>query len=202
MSIVCPICQKDDAIRKVSTVYSAGHSSGTFSGPAAGVATSGGDWALAGGYTSLSGSVSTQLANRLSPPAKPTGLSCFIWGIAIYPGLLFVLLLPFAIVGQTFGLFSSNPFPDFVYLIGTIIGFVSSITSVILYIRFLKKRHDVKLAREKYRYQVQMDIWTRLYYCFRDDIVFDPQSGEQFPSESLHAVLEDQYKQSLINATQ
>lgn len=71
MSAVCPVCGKDDAIQKVSSVVSSGQSSGTFSGPTGGVVHVGGKWGTVGGYTSLSGRSTTEVAQLLTPPAAP-----------------------------------------------------------------------------------------------------------------------------------
>jgi hypothetical protein len=199
MSIICPICQKDDAIRKVSTVSSAGHSTGTFSGPTVGVDSYGGDWPLAGGYTTLSGSVSTLLAQKLSPPAEPKGLSCIIWGLAIYPGFPIIVAIPGAIVLVPLtSLVPQFPNLETVFSIVAIIWLIISIPlTTFFYFRYIKRHHDAKLAREKHRYQIQKDFWDNLYYCFRDDVVFNPQSGEHFPSSSFHEILEDHYNMSL-----
>jgi hypothetical protein len=32
-------------------------------------------------------------------------------------------------------------------------------------------------------------IWNRLYYCFKDDLVFDPKTGETAKPEEYHKVL-------------
>ena len=68
MAAVCPVCGKDDAIQKVSSVVSSGQASGAFSGPTGGVAYVGGKWGAVGGYTTLSGRTSSELARLLAPP--------------------------------------------------------------------------------------------------------------------------------------
>jgi hypothetical protein len=193
MSNICPICNKDDAIRKVSAVVSAGQSAGVMTGSTIGMASSDGDGSLAGGYTVLSGNTSTLLVKKLAPLAKPAGLSCLIWGLAIYPGLILIILGPPALLGAIipYSMTIYNELPTGVL---DVVIAIWVILITFFYLRFIKQRHDSKLRKEKYRYQIQMELWSRLYYCFRDDIVFDPQSGNHFPPEAFSSFLETQYK--------
>ena len=66
-----PICNKDDAIQKLSVIVASENSSGTFSGPSGGVTYVDGKWGSVGGYSSLSGSTMSELARRLAPPPAP-----------------------------------------------------------------------------------------------------------------------------------
>ena len=72
MSIHCPICEKDDAIQKVSSIVLSGNTSGTYTGPTGGVVTVGGKTGYSGGFTTMRGSSSTHLAQLLEPPKEPS----------------------------------------------------------------------------------------------------------------------------------
>ena len=67
----CPICNKDDAIQKVSALVTGGRSSGTFSGPSGGSTYVGGEWVYVSGHATLSGSSETDLARLLASPPSP-----------------------------------------------------------------------------------------------------------------------------------
>lgn len=71
VSFVCPLCNKDDAIQKVSAVLLSGASSGSLSGPSNSYISVDGKSGSAFGYTRLSGSSSTDLAELLTPPKEP-----------------------------------------------------------------------------------------------------------------------------------
>ncbi|GAB4574703.1 MAG: hypothetical protein Kow0077_22600 [Anaerolineae bacterium] len=42
---------------------------------------------------------------------------------------------------------------------------------------------------ERVLWEHAMDRWAGLYYCFRDDIVFDPETGEWCHPADLHEFL-------------
>ena len=45
-------------------------------------------------------------------------------------------------------------------------------------------------ATERYSaWDRAMANWNRLYYCTRDDVVFDPQTGKVVPEEALQEML-------------
>lgn len=183
MSTQCPICNKDDAVRKVSSVVALGHASGTFGGPSIGLSTSGDEWGIVGGFYRHAGELTTELAQRLSPPERASGLSCFVWGLAINPGWIIVsipialfhrILIDFLFIDQTVSAIITTPF---------------IIVWSVIYFRYIKNLHETKLSQEKLRYEIQDQFYNRQYYCFRDDIVFDPKFGDQIPSISFQSSL-------------
>jgi len=71
MAIICPQCNNDDSIQRVSAVVAGGTSTGSFSGPSGAITYSDGKVGSVGGYTHLSGSSTTNLANMLKLSPKP-----------------------------------------------------------------------------------------------------------------------------------
>jgi tetratricopeptide (TPR) repeat protein len=127
----CPICERNDAVRKVSAVYSSGHASGAMAGPT--FEFFDGDM----GATFMSGSFSSRLANLLAPQQKPSK-----------------------------GFFESQK--DF---------------------------------ESRWRFwQYFMEIWSKLYYCSRDDVVFDPEKPNticksEYMYGTIHAYVEREIAQ-------
>jgi len=68
MILACPIDNKDDSIQKVSAVVASGRSTGTFSGPTGGTVSYDGKSGSVSGYSSLSGSSTSHLAQLLAHP--------------------------------------------------------------------------------------------------------------------------------------
>lgn len=62
MSAVCPVCQKDDQIKKIAAIRIEGIQSGAFIGPTGGIAVMGGKIGPTVGMTTLAGSTITELA--------------------------------------------------------------------------------------------------------------------------------------------
>jgi len=40
-----------------------------------------------------------------------------------------------------------------------------------------KTREEERYAAERSLWEKVVEVWNRSYYCFRDDIVFDPKTG-------------------------
>jgi hypothetical protein len=87
------MCISDDAIQKVSVVVASGKSSGRFSGPSGGISYSDGKLGSVGGWTTLGGSTSTELAKTLTPPPHPKK------GEFTYPAKIFSALLSIFTIG-------------------------------------------------------------------------------------------------------
>ena len=65
MTNFCPICNKDDAIQKVTVIVAGGRSSGHFSGPP-------------GDYTPVYGNTVSGLARLLAPPQSQRCLPAMV----------------------------------------------------------------------------------------------------------------------------
>ena len=56
--------------------------------------------------------------------------------------------------------------------------------------------HNKRISENRVLNQVQLkvweaatEVWSRLYYCFRDDVIFDPEKGEHRPPAQLKELL-------------
>jgi hypothetical protein len=163
-SFLCPVCGKDDAIQKVSAIVASGQASGTLSGPSGGAAYVGGKWGITGGYTTLSGSMATELAQKLAPPSEPSlgGGACLL--LFFIGGGIFEIVIALS-TGEIW------TFP---------IGIVTIAIGAIPLILYFKEKPKIEE-----RFVKAKSKWARLYYCSRDDIVFDPQTGETCHPDNL-----------------
>jgi len=186
LTAACPICHENDAIQKVSSVITSGQASGTFSGPSGGVAYVDGKWGVVGGFTTLSGRTVSEVARLIAFPSEPKkkgGFGCIAWyclgmmgimgGFGILGGLGSLILGSNELIG---GLFFGP------ILLGIFI--------------WALREHPKRKARGDAEYAAIMatlpdasKIWNRLYYCFRDDIVFDPNTGENCQPQALRQFL-------------
>jgi hypothetical protein len=201
MTNVCPICQKDDLVQRVETLVAAGQSSGTFSGPSVGTTYSNGKLGSVGGYTTLSGSSSSNLAKLLeppSPPPTPKGYGCW-WILLAYPVIPIVgaiFSIPFMIPGMILMAIGENPDTlnmNFIGIFGIILTAIGGIIGYWLCIRFFIKESKKKKAtmekvfnEAKPKWEIAMRRWKRLYYCHRDGIVYDPEAGDTCVPESVN----------------
>lgn len=192
--VVCPVCEHDDQIQKVSAVVSGGVSNVTTGGPVGGIGYGGGHWSTVSGYSMQSGMAITVLAKRLMPPIKPSGRSsCWMWGCAIYLGLVAVM----GFCGGILELFSADE-PQSARVASTqeeeadplAILFTTVIVGGIagyLFYRIAAKRQRAQDQLPDWEQAVMR--WNRVYYCFRDDLVFDPATGEACRLDDFYAFL-------------
>lgn len=183
MGISCPICDKNDRIQKVSGLVQSGRSGGTFEGPTVGGSYGGGKVSVGGAYSVLSGESSTDLAKVLEPPSQmsnPKGLGFWTWGCSL---LLFV---PWFLGGFHQFFFEGGKDPS--YYLGTVAGLIGLIVVYSI--------HNNKLEKSKSEYQryqsawhKAMNKWNRLYYCHRDDIVFDPEINDYSPPTGMNNLI-------------
>ena len=95
-TIICPQCENDSSIQRVSAVVAGGVSTGSFSGPTTAITYSDGKIGNAGGYTHISGGTSTNLAKILDLPQEPKIRPISVGDIAIFyvvAALIFFCLL-------------------------------------------------------------------------------------------------------------
>ena len=186
MSNNCPICNKDDAIQKLSVIVSSGKSSGTFSGPSGGVVRVDGKWGATGGYSTLSGSTISDLARRLAPPPAPT-LKRINWPLAILFAISALITGCFTIYGF---MLSQGKF-----IIPLILFISTFVIYQVLTNNYLKKA-KVIYQQEKSHWGAALEKWNRLYFCHRDGIVFDPDTQETCQPDNLTQFV---YSSSLRN---
>jgi fumarate reductase subunit D len=188
MTDICPVCNKNDVVERVSTLVANGESIGRFSGPSSGSVNVGGKSHSVDGYATLSGSSITALAKSLKPPEEPTrsGLGILFWLAAVATGLWTCLVAPLAllgVLGLLGGLVSKDTSEAGLSFLYTGIGLVCLlplwvITFIIYYVaRRNKIQSEADYAYQKPRWDAAMIKWNRLYFCHRNGIVFD-QNGE------------------------
>ena len=189
---VCPECGKDDQIQKLSVIYSSGQSSGTFSGPAGGVAYVDGKWGSISGYSTLTGTSMSELARLLSPPPEPKegrGLGYWVFPLLLIP---FGMLLYGCIGTYLSTMFIIRPsgstlegagrliFPlVLVISLGLIFAGVIVFRGINKFSKNKRREQDKYYAEKKPLWDRAMSKWRRLYFCFRDGIVFDHLTNEK-----------------------
>ena len=191
MTTVCPVCGKDEAIQKVSAVVVAGESSGSFSGPTGGLTYVGGKWGAVGGYTVLGGTTTSKLAEFLSPPRQPgqehINEGCTVGCMA---AMFLFTSLWFALVGYVIGTETGDETLAVIFGIGFAVAFF--ILAMRFTVKQIVKRNDkwrIKFEKESAEWKKVHALWSNLYYCFRDDVVFDPETGEHRPPAQLKELL-------------
>jgi hypothetical protein len=190
--IKCPICGEHDAVAKVSTIVKSGSYSGAFSGPTTSVSYSDGKWGIASGVTTMSGTTITDLARILSPPAHPSTLKSIgrgcLYPIYIYLGLVVIGILLFIYWGMVGDEVLRN-LQDYLSL--TLCSIFFGAIGLIPYF-LIKKKINVdqnKYLKYKPKWENAMRNWQRLYYCGRDDIVFDPTTKIYGNSGELNNII-------------
>lgn len=200
--VLCPVCEQQDRIQKVSAIHDAGLSTGSYTGVTVGVAATGsGGIGLATGQTNLAGAYQTALSKRLAPPQRPVCKQFHPFVL-----VLAILAIPAGLVVGLFALglasMSSGPGPtpsnaaevaadvlaDLVcsagpFLVAALLLGLGILTLV--WAPFYNRRTRGTYDAELLRWQGAMQVWDRLYYCSRDDIVFDPDNGKQFPTSRM-----------------
>ena len=211
MPTICPICNKEDAIQKVSIVVASGTSSGSFSGPTGGVTYSDGKWGSVSGYQSSYGTLTSNLALALRPPQapnKPSGFG-FMWvliilaligsGVCVY-NLLFGIAMSII-----FGLSQAGNYGNSNQLSpGSLVGvtvsglFVTTLVFgglifvLIKLIRADANKKNKKMPQytaEKIAWDKAIKTWNRMFFCFRDGVVFDPTTNETCNVEKIQQFL-------------
>jgi hypothetical protein len=180
MSQVCPKCQREDAIQKVSAIVLTGRSTATFSGPSIAVAQVGGKLTPAAGYTQLSGSTVTHLASLLAPPAKPKKRNpggCYVL-LGIW-GLLAAVSMPAIFLSE----------PDMRWM--AVFGIVWLVIGILAFRQASRESAKYPSAYDQQlkQWERAMSIWESTYYCFRDDLVFDSNTGNATSPQSLASLL-------------
>lgn len=164
---VCPSCGKDDKIQKVSSIYTNGVSTTQYDQPIAIQV----DGKMVYGTQKQTATTLTNLAKKLSPPPEPPlpfqynscggGIVLFIWMIVAIFGGWFV-------GSQAFG------WNEGITMLASVGLFLAPIINYFMNVAAGKRKYQ-----ELYPdWQRKTVIWSELYYCYRDDCVFDPKKGK------------------------
>jgi hypothetical protein len=176
-TVVCPQCGKDDKIQKVSAVYSGGFSTAANNSPL-----------VAYGVEQRTITTITPLAQRLTPPAKPKLTGCAATSpVAILIVAVVLSLVLFCVLFPSLAWESSGNsgwanciFFALVFTLMMAIGIPIGIYSV-------KKQKELQPQIAMWEKAIQK--WNEIYYCWRDDTLFDPSSGKSVPSNMMNTLL-------------
>jgi hypothetical protein len=169
----CPICRSNDRIQKVSGVYREGISKLTGVVPTEQVYT-GSDGKIHSFISSsnVTFTQQTELARRLAPPNKPTPPTNW-WG----------MFKPFFYFGLVINILVIFPIPFVIW------GFISGP-------KFFATKEAEYLGRKQHfdtlelpKWELAMQRWDSLYYCFRDDKVFYPGATQMISFNLLSEYL-------------
>mgnify|MGYP001205155006 CR=1 FL=1 len=204
--VVCPQCGHDDRIQKVQAAVVGGISEMRSSGGFGGITYSGDQWGTFGGSSATRGTASTLLAQRLMPPDEPKVRYLGRWAWSFMPesfhewyhfkieplwngcGLIaFSVLSILLVLGAVGGLISGNSGGAASVFCGA--AFCGVFALYISRRRGSYSKEKERLAAERALWEQAMSRWAGLYYCFRDDIVFDPETGEWCHPADLHEFL-------------
>ncbi|MEJ5200992.1 MAG: hypothetical protein WHV66_02055 [Anaerolineales bacterium] len=192
MSTQCPKCAAIDQIIKVSAIVNSGTSSGTFAGPTGSVSFSKGNTTFNPGFAVLSGTQQTELASLFTPPAepkrrKPIGCIGYFFIVCIL-GLLILGFSANASLAEAQSQFGyGDDYAAFAILCA--IGFLVIVGWLSYYVPKKTKEFDALYYREMDLWRVAIERWDRLYYCMRDDIVFDPTTNIAFTPQEFYSYL-------------
>lgn len=174
-TIVCPQCNKDDAIQKVSAIVDSGKSTGSYSGPSTSHVSVDGKSGTSFGYSHLFGSNTTELARLLLPPTKPTNKNEYTNSEKQLGGLIM-----YAVFGVLIGLLlfvTENKIIGSLIIIGSII-----VTPIFVYYFPIDRKQKEIIEANKVlimqNWENANNRWSRLYYCHRNGIVFDSETGK------------------------
>ncbi len=174
---VCPRCQQNDRVEKVSAIYVEGLAG------ARQLKKAGAGREAPRRLTRLSPQEARSLGSRLVPPAAPTRVQVR----PVHPDLVvaaFTAILPFFVIGIA----SSQRallLPILVFL-ALVYGLYFLARARILE-RFARQQADRQA--EALRYQKAIQAWMRLYYCARDEALFFPGSFKSAPVEEAGSLL-------------
>ena len=182
-SITCPACGQSDLVEKVSTLYITGiglnRSTGQANIPSAGEAPSESSAELIG----LSATDLRRLARRLKPPSSGKGTPFR----TLHPDLVvltFSLIIPIFL----YGIFTSQRnllLPALVFLAAFYGWYFWKRKAMIA--KFNSQVEANRVAAR--RAEQSIGRWMKLYYCARDDIVFQPKTNLSFPADQIAGII-------------
>lgn len=186
--IVCPFCERNDQLMKVSSIVDYG--THKISGQTE--TWKSGDYSiLSGEYDGghwesvpISGIQRSELARKLALPEHPTKPS-ITFGTCFNFVLLFTI---FPTVVSLFGLFVSwgtGKYQQTVSSIALRVAIGIPVVCLIIYIVwFIVGR--LKYSEEKPIWDRAWHVWNRLYFCFRDNKVYDPETGATLDPHNIN----------------
>ena len=124
---------------------------------------------------------------RLAPPVMPVanvGMIQFVivGGALVAVGVFFILVLS--------GTNGYGGWPTYIQVIQVVLTILAIVTALVLsYIALLRVVHgDLKTQKLLPAYDEALENWRRLYYCKREDVVFDPQTNKTVSDATLRSL--------------
>ncbi|MGA7194994.1 MAG: hypothetical protein WBW94_15315 [Anaerolineales bacterium] len=188
-TIICPQCNNDDSIQRVSAVVAGGTSTGSFSGPTGALTYSDGKVGSAGGYTTLRGGSTTNLAKMLKLPPKPRTRSSALISI-----MFCVLLLTWWYVCWGLAAGAGITYSESCFYPVTIIMVIVAIS--IIYSN--NKNNKSINSIEKPNWENFKKKWEQLYYCYKHGIVFDPETNKTCEHAQIKEFVNELIKDQII----
>jgi hypothetical protein len=181
MANSCPICHRDDAIQKVSEIVSSGI---TLGGEASGV------------YSM------TDLGRILARPEEPKLSFGHGWGKygCMIPFALFILfwavsgLIVLSVLLVNIEIRAIPRVLTYFAIFGCVPIFLAFGVAVFIFtVQGKVDRKDaVEYSTDHPRWQKAIEKWDTLYFCYRDEIVFDPATQEICQPDDLRAFIDRQ----------
>jgi hypothetical protein len=178
MAIYCPQCGKNDRVEKVSAVYSGGlaQTKASIKQDVSMLETLFSSKPQTTKTFTTQETTQTNLSRKLSPP---TGIDETQLG---YISIGFILAV-FVICGVT----TQN------MTVAMIFGGIAFVVALVAGVWYQ--------VQTKERQKTVMPVWNRLYYCFRDDCVFDPTTGAFAPIEKANDLLKPRWPNQQMSAS-
>ncbi len=132
---------------------------------------------------------------RFAPPPMP-GKTVSILRYMVFSMLIVGVCIFFILVlvgSESFGQ-QAFSWGELALVLLTLICIVTAL--ILSYVAFTKVvRGDMEAQKRYAAWDRAMQNWNRLRYCSRDDVVFDPQTGETIAPETLASLLSTEVKE-------
>jgi len=179
--VVCPICEKNDQLRKISTIVGIDTHKNSSNSQAWVSSENGGLFV----DIPLTGAQQSELARKLAlppVPVKPAGFTIAQYISQAALGIIFWVVIFFIVV--CISLFIKR-IPENIVILITILGFiVPALFIVASTLRYRSRKESYSV--NKPIWDKAWFVWNRLYYCFRDNKIYDPETNKTLDVQYLH----------------
>jgi DNA-directed RNA polymerase subunit RPC12/RpoP len=181
----CPKCGRNDEVKKIVSIVNSQTQTlnGTTIQPDQ-YQDKDGHWHSGTSRVAFNGTQMSVLAERLSPLPQPKIES--VWNCS---GGLFLILMVISIAYGGSGIAMN------VWVIPSIGAFFLALLFLSLAIKYTRANNQQRKTREEELptlmegWRKSMQKWEQLYYCLRDDCIFDPAENNAFSPDRLHEYL-------------
>lgn len=131
----------------------------------------------------------TSLGLLMEHPDKPGKIGCGALLAAVM--VVAIVFTPIFFIGWLRPLDQNILFRYFVF---GLVGVAAGVVAAVLFILALRTIRNSGYKRELVNWEAKMDRWNRLYYCNRDHVVFDTETGHTAAPEEIENFLADATK--------